>query len=184
MPVGATDKECIHLCLNGQPEMFRLLVSRYEHALFAHLMARLGAEDEAREIAQEAMVRAYFALSRLEDGGAFFPWLLGIANRVTKEAHRKRRWTVELPDGLIPDRAETDQEVDHDRDQELRQAVAALSEPHRQVIQMRFYGGQSCAEISNTLGISLGTVTSRLSRAYTLLRDALLVHEPDTEFRP
>ena len=60
---------------------------------------------------------------------------------------------------------------------ELSQAVAELPEAYRQVILLRFYGGQSCAEIGRNLGVSLGTVTSRLSRAYALLREALRTHE-------
>ena len=62
-------------------------------------------------------------------------------------------------------------------DPELSQAVAELPEAYKQVILMRFYGGQSCAEIGRNLGVSLGTVTSRLSRAYALLREALRTHE-------
>jgi RNA polymerase sigma factor (sigma-70 family) len=58
-------------------------------------------------------------------------------------------------------------------DRDLGPAVAELPELYRQVILLRFYGNQSCAEISANLGVSLGTVTSRLSRAYLLLRKSL-----------
>jgi RNA polymerase sigma-70 factor, ECF subfamily len=62
--------------------------------------------------------------------------------------------------------------------------VAELPDAYKQVILMRFYGGQSCAEISHNLGVSLGTVTSRLSRAYTMLREVLHTHEQDAEIKP
>ena len=58
-------------------------------------------------------------------------------------------------------------------DQDLNRAVDQLPEMHRQVILMRFYDQQSCVEIARHLGVSIGTVTSRLSRAYALLRSAL-----------
>ena len=62
--------------------------------------------------------------------------------------------------------------------------MAGLPEAYKQVILMRFYGGQSCAEIGRNLGVSLGTVTSRLSRAYALLREALRTHEQNAEMEP
>ncbi len=53
----------------------------------------------------------------------------------------------------------------------MTEAVARLPDTYREVILLRFYGGQSCAEISRDLGVPLGTVTKRLSRAYALLRE-------------
>lgn len=179
--MSETDKECVRLCLDGRPEMFRHLVSRYENALTKHLRALVSGEDEAVEAAQEAMVRAYFSLSKLEKHDAFYPWLLGIADRVSKEVVRKRRRAMALDEGTIPDRAEIAPEHDSDGDEALRLAVAALPAPLREVIQMRFYGNQTCAEMSGNLGVSLGTVTSRLSRAYSQLRETLRLHENRAE---
>lgn len=179
-----TDTECVRLCLNGHPEVFRHLVTRYERALTNYLFGRLGTEDEAVEAAQEAMVRAYFALSKLEKPEVFFPWLLGIADRVAKEAIRKRRRIVGLDAASVRDCTATVAEEALCTDEELRQAVAALPIPHREVVQMRFYADQSCAEISNNLGVAVGTVTSRLSRAYAMLRQSLRLHEKGTRVEP
>jgi RNA polymerase sigma-70 factor, ECF subfamily len=53
-------------------------------------------------------------------------------------------------------------------------ALAALPEPYREVILLRFFGDCSCSEVAVRLGIPLGTVTKRLSRAYRRERHALL----------
>jgi RNA polymerase sigma-70 factor, ECF subfamily len=178
-----TDEEYVRLCLGGSPEMFRPLVMRYELALIQHLTGRLGDENEAAEAAQEAMVRCYFSLPKLKKAGSFFPWLLGIADRVAQEMRRTRRrhpapLGIEAASFLSgPDLSGHDSRPDA----ELGQAVALLPDAYRQVILMRFYGGQSCSEISENLGVSLGTVTSRLSRAYAMLREALHTHEQDRE---
>ncbi len=183
--MSRTDAECVRLCLSGHPEMFRLLVTRYESPLLKYLAARLGNQDEAVEAAQETMVRAYFALPKLKRMEAFSSWLLGIADRVAKESRRKRRFpSADVNIEAIPDRTGAGPGPNHRPGPELLQAVADLPEPHQQVILMRFYGGQSCAAISRDLGVSLGTVTSRLSRAYALLREALRVLEPDAEVEP
>jgi RNA polymerase sigma-70 factor, ECF subfamily len=166
--------------------MFRHLVMRYEGPLIKHLVRRLGDENEAVEAAQETMVRAYFTLPKLKKAESFFPWLLGIADRVAQEMRRaRRRHPTSLDIEAISALTETDLLVqDSHLDPELCQAVAELPQPYRQVILMRFYGGQSCAEISLNLGVSLGTVTSRLSRAYAVLREVLRTHEQNAEVEP
>jgi RNA polymerase sigma-70 factor (ECF subfamily) len=181
-----TDEEYVRLCLGGRSEIFRHLVSRYEFALIKHLTGRLGDENEAAEAAQEAMVRSYFALPRLKKAGSFFPWLLGIADRVALEVRRaRRRHPTPLDFQAASALTQPDLSV-HDSlsGPPLSQAVAELPEAYKQVILMRFYGNQSCAEISRSLGVSLGTVTSRLSRAYALLREALRTHEQHAEIKP
>ena len=63
-------------------------------------MGRLGNEELASEAAQDAFVRAYFALPKLNKPASFFSWLLGIAGRVAKRIHRdqRRRRQVALAD--------------------------------------------------------------------------------------
>lgn len=176
------DKECVQLCLKGKPEAFRQLVERYETFLIKHLYARLGDSNEAAEAAQETFVRAYVALAKLKKADSFSSWLLGIANRVVMESRRAQRRRAASFDahGLPELQASEDESQDH-HEVELKVAVASLPSVQRQVILMRFYNGQSCAEISRVLGVSLGTVTSRLSRAYALLREAMRMHAQDAE---
>jgi RNA polymerase sigma-70 factor, ECF subfamily len=166
------DEQCVRCCLDGHPEAYRSLVDRYQLPLMRRLCGSLGNVDEASEAAQETFVRAYFALGSLRKPEAFFSWLVGIADRVVKETFRaaKRRRTlagqqVELPDAV--GKRETS------ADAELMAAVERLPDVYREVVMLRFYDGQSCDEISRTLDVPLGTVTKRLSRAYSLLREYL-----------
>ena len=169
-----TDQECVRLCLNGDPEMFRHLVLRYEVPLLKHLVGRLGNEVEAGEAAQETMVRAYSNLRSLKKAESFYAWLFGIANRVALESNRHNKRHVKSIDiETVADKAESCDGQSYRPDQALVRAIADLPEVYQQVILLRFYGDQSCAEISRSLNVSLGTVTSRLSRAYSLLRKAL-----------
>ncbi len=180
-----TDEECVRRCLDGHPEIFRLLVARYEKPLIKCLSGKLGDENDVHEAAQETMVRAYFALARLKKAGSFFPWLLGIADRVAREMQRARQRYSSLRDiQAIPCHREAAPSPTDPGLEELRRAVANLPDSQRQVILMRFYSGQSCAEISRNLGISIGTVTSRLSRAYALLRQALSMPNQNAEVSP
>ncbi len=174
------DEQCVRSCLDGHPEAFRHLMDRYQSPLRRHLLVRLGNLEEATEAAQEALVRAYFGLSELRKPGAFFAWLLGIADRVAKETRRTagRRLTGHLEQVEPPEPAG---KQDTRIDAAVAEAVAKLPEVYREVILSRFYGGRSCAEISRDLDVPLGTVTKRLSRAYNLLRERLSPKFPSQE---
>jgi RNA polymerase sigma-70 factor (ECF subfamily) len=157
--------------------MFRLLVQRYQTPLTRYLYRRLSSVDRAEEAAQEVFVRAFFSLPKLRKPEAFFSWLLGIGDRVAREALRaaKRRRAVGWEQVDVAELASQD---DRDEDTSVNEAVARLPETYREVIVRRFYAGQSCAEISSGLGIPLGTVTKRLSLAYSLLRQSLREQVP------
>ena len=166
------DEHCVRLCLDGHPEAYRHLVERYQTPLMRCLHGRLGNTAEVEEVVQETFVRAYFALQKLKKPEAFFAWLFGIADRVAKETRRagKRRRTMDS-ERIEP--AELVGKQDGCVDTAVTQAVAKLPDAYREVIVLRFYAGQSCAEISRDLDVPLGTVTKRLSRAYALLREDL-----------
>jgi DNA-directed RNA polymerase specialized sigma24 family protein len=165
--MSSDDRRDIALCLDGHPEAFRLLVQRHQGSLVSYLRVRMGNWDRAAETAQESLVRAYFALSRLRKHESFLPWLIGIAERVACESSRaETRERLALSErGRIPAPATPPP------DAALRAAVAGLPEPYREVVQMRYYGGLSCQEVAEALDLPLGTVTKRLSRAYVLLRE-------------
>ena len=166
-----SDDDCIDQCLNGRPDAFRQLVLRYERPVLSYLARRMGDPEAAEEVAQESFVRAYFRLNTLKKGDAFFSWLLGIAQRVMLETFRRHRRERSLSEAADPIDPSTDAATEGDS--ELAEAVAALPDVYREVTVLRYFGGLSCAEVSGRLGVPLGTVTKRLSRAYGLLRESL-----------
>jgi RNA polymerase sigma-70 factor (ECF subfamily) len=160
--------------------MFGCLVRRYEPSVVAFLLARLDDGNEAAEAAQETFVRAFFALAKLRRPDVFASWLLGIAERVAKESRRQRRRTSGL-EGITLRGIEARAESEPPSDRQLAGAVANLPEVLGEVVRLRFYDRKSCTEIARLKGVPLGTVTSRLSRAYSLLREALREGAGDSE---
>lgn len=164
------DEYYVQRCLRGHIDDYRHLVGRYEGILLGHLAGRLGRMDAAEEVAQEALVRAYFKLSELKKQGSFFSWLVSIANNVTKEFLRdskKFNTMAELPE------KEDESNKNREDDYELEKTIAKLPESQREVLLLRYYGDLSCAEVAEKLDIPLGTVTKNLSRAYDNLRELL-----------
>ena len=163
-----SDREHIQRCLDGNPNDLRFLVERYQGAVYAYAITRVGDRGRAREITEETFVRAYFALEKLRDHAAFHSWLLGITSRVAREFRRQGRdhgsefceISVEPTEPMCDDGT-------------LDEAIAGLPEAQRQVVLLRFFRQQSCREIATELGVPVGTVTKTLSRAYEGLRAAL-----------
>lgn len=166
-----TDEEYVQRCLGGEPEAYRLLVQRHQRAVLAYMVGRTGSQDLAEEAAQEAFVRAYFTLGSLRKGKSFLPWLLGIAVRAEQELARRRRRVPAVGDLLdVPAPASAQK---GSQEEALLQAVGRLPAVYRQAVLLRYHAGLSCAEMSENMGIPIGSVTKRLSRAYALLREAL-----------
>ncbi|MHC4517176.1 MAG: RNA polymerase sigma factor [Planctomycetota bacterium] len=165
------DSFYVERCLDGHPDDFRHLVRRYQPVLLAHLAGKLGSAESAEEAAQEALVRAYFSMGKLKQPGKFFSWLLGIARNVAMEQQRAEQ--VRRQREVVRAASQEAPQPELSQDYGLEASVAALPEPYRQVILLRYYGGVSCAQIADQLDMPLGTVTKTLSRAYALLRDAM-----------
>jgi RNA polymerase sigma-70 factor (ECF subfamily) len=159
----------IQRCLDGHPDDFRHLVRRYKGPLLGHLAGLLQRSDLAEEALQEVFVRCYFGLSSLQKQTSFFPWMLGVANRVAKEMFRieqkQRQAAVKL--------AQMPPHSNSKRDWPLAKTIAKLDDFYRQLILLRYYGGHSCKDVAAILNIPIGTVTKSLSRAYSQLRDMM-----------
>ncbi len=167
--MSSSDRDDIRLSLDGHPEAFGRLVERYQGPLLSYLSGRLGDKERAEEVTQEAFVRSFFALKTLRKPESFFPWLFGVAERILKEHHRAELRHAKAVKSLA--REESPGHTSHDLS--LERAVAELDEPYRQVVLLRYYGGMSCEEVAEKLGVPLGTVTKQLSRAYAMLRETL-----------
>jgi RNA polymerase sigma-70 factor (ECF subfamily) len=173
--MSRTDKHWVERCLDGHPEDYRHLVERYQGAVLAYVRGRLDEAADPEDAAQEAFVRAFFALPKLRERDSFFGWILGIARRVAEEVRRGRRrrleaiakaaWARELANGDSCGRGSR-----RDWDAALECAIGRLPETYREVVLLRYYGGLTCAQVAQRLELPLGTVTKNLSRAYALMR--------------
>jgi RNA polymerase sigma factor (sigma-70 family) len=164
-----SDQYYIEQCLDGRPDEFRHIVRRYQAVLTAYLAGRLRNRTNAEEAAQEVFVRAYFGLTELRKRESFYPWLLGIASRVAKEQLRNKNLLVDVE--YLAEQESREQKSSDDY--ELQRAIAELPDSYREIILLRFYAEQSCAQIADNLNMPIGTVTKTLSRAYAELRRLL-----------
>ena len=140
----------------------------------------LGSSADAEEAAQEAFVKAYYALPRFRQESPFRPWLLTIVanearNRRKSAARRVRlalRAAEDRPSGDAAPSPEVAVLEREDRER-LVDAVGAMRDDDRMVIGCRYFLGLSERETAAALGIPPGTVKSRLARSLRRLRAAL-----------
>ncbi len=140
--------------------------------------AVVGSTEEARDIVQEAFVKAYRGIDRYRGDAPVRPWLLRIVANEAKNSGRgsTRRTRREVRHGSLavvpPPTPEERAEVSDD----VRRVVAALAnmrDADREVLAFRFVAGLSEAETAAAMATSVGTVKSRTSRALARLRAAL-----------
>jgi RNA polymerase sigma-70 factor (ECF subfamily) len=146
--------------------------------VYAVALRIVRAHDVADDVAQEAFLRAWRSLDRFELGRPFGPWVCRIAANLAVNHVRSPRAREEgLPEGHAETRAKAPgplgELLDGEAARVLEAAMAELPGEQRAVLVMRAVEDMSYAEIADALGISPGTVMSRLFRAREKLSLAL-----------
>jgi RNA polymerase sigma-70 factor (ECF subfamily) len=172
------DDATLERAQRGDPVAFRVLVVCHQPAVFAYLWRMLGGDRAAVEdLVQETFVRVHRGLPRFARGGpaTLRTWILTIATRVALNELRRRRPRTEPIDARA--RAVEEPRTDATLALIVRDALDQMTPDHRAVLVLREYHDLDYAEIASVLGIDVGTVRSRLSRARAALR-AELGEEP------
>ena len=180
-----SDERLVELSLDGDEDAFGVLVRRYQRRLTAFLSQLVGDMELARELSQEAFVRAWSALERFNPKYRFSTWLFRIAHNLGIDQLRRRRL---LTTPLYRTDSEGDEvEVvvpDLDKDplghlenralaSELREVIDGLRPEYRELVLLRHFGGLSYQEIADFTEMPLGTGKNKLFRAHSVLRKAL-----------
>lgn len=163
----------------GQDEAVFAELFRYYAPRLKSYMRKLGApEDQAEELAQEAMAMVW-RKSHLFDAAkaGAGTWIFSIARNLRIDAFRRqKRPEIELDDPmLVPDEPDSPERT-LDLDQQasaVRSALANLPEEQATIVRLSFYEEKPHAEIAAQLGIPLGTVKSRMRLAFNRFRKAL-----------
>ena len=79
--MGRSDEELVQACQAGESSAFDVLVARWEDRIRGAAYRFLGSEEEARDVAQEAFLKAYRGLAGFQAGGALLVWLYQIADQ-------------------------------------------------------------------------------------------------------
>ncbi len=170
-----TDRDCVALSQQGDRNAFSTLVRRYQDRVYRFILRMVGSRDEALELTQDAFIKAWQALPGWRPEAQFQTWLFRIASNTAMDSLRRRKVVefVALEEDYDVPAAAAGPDAQLQAKQQLRALEAALNRlPHdqRQIVLLREMEDMSYSEMSAALGISEGTVKSRLARA----REALI----------
>ena len=180
-----TDEELVALATAGDVDSFNQLVVRWERPIYALAYRTLGREEDARDVVQEAFLRAYRGLRGFKGEAKFSSWLYRITLNLCRDWIRKERRAplVTVPEGVDPvdladaqaSPTESVEELVARREMSaaVEKAMAELPEEQRTAIMLKEYHGLTFQEIAEMLDCPLSTVKTRLYQGLSVLRRRL-----------
>jgi len=184
----SNETELIRRVCGGNPEAFEELVRPYERLVYVTAISILRNQADAEEVAQEAVLKAFSKLSSFRAECKFSTWLVQITYNEARMRLRKDRRNLyesldeqhEEPEGDYWPRDFADWRPipselleENETRQALQNAIDSLSPTYREVVVLRDVQNLSIKDAAIILGVTEGTVKTRLHRARLLLRDAL-----------
>lgn len=178
-----TDEELVAAFQDGDVSTFDELVIRWDRKIQGAIYRILGSEEEARDLCQEAFLKAYKALPGFKGEARFSSWLYQIALNLCRDRMRRRkgRTFVSLDELQPPEHSQHTSSSPSalelveaaDLSRAVASAMATLPPDQRQVIVLKEYEGFTFVEIAQVLGLPLSTVKTRLYRGLVQLRERL-----------
>lgn len=184
------DRKLVEDARRGDAAAFRALVNRHQRRAYAVALGMVHDPDDARDVCQEAFLKAYRNLSSFEGEAQFFTWLYRIVMNLCIDHLRKKRGqqvefdeaqASDAPDeagiaphrtGFDPARALSDKELRR----QILEALDKLSPAHRAVMVMREVEGMSYQEMADEMKCSIGTIMSRLFHARKKMQAMLIAY--------
>ena len=182
------EREIIEKVLSGDTEAFEALVIEHQNKVYSLALRMVGNEEDARDMAQEAFIRAFNSLTGFRGDSKFSVWLYRLTSNICIDFIRSRAkkrtvsmtWTdedgddageLEVPDERFSPEAQLERTLTRES---VRRGLDSLSPQYREILLLREINGLSYDEIGEALGIEPGTVKSRIFRARKKLCDFLL----------
>ena len=184
---AAADADLVRRAQAGDARAFDSLVTRYRGKVYGMCYHLVQNEQDAWDLAQDAFIKAWRALASFKGDSSFYTWIYRIAHNAGYDWLRKKRiqGEGEFDDEIgkpiaagaeaVPKGDRRPDEVLKNRElgDRIKDAIAQLSPDHRTAILLRDVEGLSYEEIAEVMGISLGTVMSRLFYARKKLQELL-----------
>jgi RNA polymerase sigma factor (sigma-70 family) len=188
------DETLAQAAVNGNFEAFEALVERYSRPLFNYIYHLVDDGDEANDVLQQVLCKAYSGLPKLSTYQAIKPWLFKIARNQSLDCLRQRRQkhrptsfanlarqyglhsaeAVYQLEEIHDPKAQPDEIAEqNDLQRLLKKAMSELPERYREVVELRYNSDMSFAEIGKTLSIPENTAKTFFQRSKSILKDYL-----------
>ena len=190
--ISIDDSVLVERCRRGDAAATERLVLKYQNRIYNVILKICGNPDDAAELTQDTFVKVIESIDRFEGRSSFYTWAFRIAVNLTLNHCRRsvrlgiRSLDAQRSEGneqktqllrqfLTDDSSPDPAKVAQNRElcEMAVKALMKLDDAQRTVVVLRDIEGMNYAQIAKVLGIELGTVRSRLSRARSNLRDIM-----------
>jgi len=179
-----TDEQIIALVIDGKVDRFEELVQRYQNKMFRFVYQKVLNSDDAMELTQEVFLKVFNSLKKFDIKRKFSPWIYKIALNETYNFIKKRSrgQLVHVEDEYVENMVKTENELLRDEynrneeDEVIRKTINELPEKYQGVIYYFYLEEMSLKEVSEILGIKVGSVKTRLTRGRRMLKEKLITH--------
>lgn len=185
------DKLLVDRMRQGDDKAFEEVVNLYWDRIYARVLQLLKNPQDAEEVTQDAFMRAHRGLESFRGDSSFSTWLFQIATNLAHNRYwywwrRKRDVSVSLDQSIgeegdatlvdvLPSEDEDpgNETLTNELSRRVEECLPLLSRKHQEILGLRIKKNLSYEEIAQKLGISVGTVKSRIARARESLREKL-----------
>lgn len=171
----ADDLLIIKEVLSGDVGVFRLLVLRYEKAVFSMGMSFFHNREDASDFSQEVFLKVFRNLAQFRGGSRFSTWLYRVAyNTGVNGIKRRKEYRSLAEEDAVPDFDTPEKRTMLVSAREaVKRAVEGLPERYRICVDLFFFYDRSYQEIEAVTGYPVNTIKSHVFRAKKLLQEAL-----------
>ena len=183
-PDAPTDDDLAERAKQGELDAFNALVGRYQRPVFGLCVRMLSSPAAAEDASQDTFISAWRGIGGYR-GGSFQAWILRIAgNQCRDELRKRKRRLADSLDSLLEEGGDSVAPPSRERSPEghalgaetvgvIQEGLQLLPEEQRQAVLLSDVHGLAYEEIAESMGTSVGTVKSRISRGRARLRDFL-----------
>jgi RNA polymerase sigma-70 factor (ECF subfamily) len=173
-PDAANEAALVEKARAGDPAAFRELVELHQDRAYGLALRMLRSPEDARDVAQEAFVRAWQSLGSFRGDSRFGTWLHRIVVRRALDRadtlRRRRSRETDLEEAEVVGAPAEGREA-RERARRLESLMDRLSDVQRVVVTLFYYEGRSVEDVASTLGLPANTVKTHLHRARAALRE-------------
>jgi RNA polymerase sigma-70 factor (ECF subfamily) len=183
---NARDEELVALCQQGKSEVFDILVRRYMEKAFRIAMDFTHNVDEAKDLSQDAFLRAFSRIKQFDGRSSFYTWFYRLVVNICldytrrkgkivwERLERERDDTVEPREFADTSSSPEQEAIAGEAKRKVDEALQAMPNRQRAVFLLRNQQGLSIADIAKVMQTTEGTVRVYLHRAVAALRQSLL----------
>lgn len=164
----------IEACKAGDRQAFHTLFETYKDRVYSIAFHFSGEDSLAKDITQQVFLKLFTCISQFRQDSEFTTWLYRIVANACVDEQRKQRRFVPFTQGievknLMVRGSQEESFAKRQTSDSVQTAIAGLSPKLRLPILLKYVEGLSYEEIAETLGCSIGTVSSRLNRGHKAL---------------